>query len=227
MALKRKASFTTITSPSATATTTTPLPPALPQFQCLSWAQRQSPSTNPPGTSTAVPGNASAMTGLMSKAFTRKQSSAAQSGHTNNLDNIISPPAAEIPQQSSIDPNQQTLQRFFQPVRASSHCPIQSHCSSKKVMHPPTQPLAGNGVSISHSSSGGSGSSTSASAEGTGVHTTGTRYIDMDIDMDVDMDVGCYAGIEGFVPVAVSMASTQGQWEYEEGKRWVGGIGWM
>ncbi|OAX79874.1 hypothetical protein ACJ72_05806 [Emergomyces africanus] len=238
MALKRKASFTTITSPSghsyynhspSPCSSPVPMPFLGTATITVDEPPRHLHSRTRKRFRNDRPDEQSIYDKTLQWLFSaqRKQSSAAQSGHTNNLDNIISPPAAEIPQQSSIDPNQQTLQRFFQPVRASSHCPIQSHCSSKKVMHPPTQPLAGNGVSISHSSSGGSGSSTSASAEGTGVHTTGTRYIDMDIDMDVDMDVGCYAGIEGFVPVAVSMASTQGQWEYEEGKRWVGGIGWM
>ncbi|OJD21204.1 hypothetical protein ACJ73_07458 [Blastomyces percursus] len=140
-----------------------------------------------------------------------------------------------------LDPNQQTLQRFFQPLRGSRNAQNQG-CSHgfKAVVLPAatqTQHLSNNGVSISHPTQ---------PAEGMGMNYTG-----MDVDMDMDMDVGC-AGMEGFVPVHVSIALEQGQGQVHahhyhhhhhhhhhhqqqqqqreqlpEDRRWVGGIGWM
>ncbi|KLJ12850.1 hypothetical protein EMPG_12150 [Blastomyces silverae] len=142
-----------------------------------------------------------------------------------------------------LDPSQQTLQRFFQPVRGSrnaqSHIHNQNHDYNhgfKTAVQVPaatqTQHLSNDGVSMSNPTQ---------PAEGMGMNNTG-----MDVDMDMDMDGGC-AGMEGFVPVRVSMALEQGQGQgqgqvhahhhhhhqqqqeqlHEQDRRWVGGIGWM
>ncbi|OJD16984.1 hypothetical protein AJ78_02873 [Emergomyces pasteurianus Ep9510] len=237
MALKRKASFTTITSPSShnyynlsSSPCASPIPISFLGTATITVDEppRHLHSRTRKRFRNDRPDEQSIYDKTLQWLFSaqRKQSSAQpENGNNKNNKNnnnsleIISPSApAEIPQQPSIDPNQQTLQRFFQPVRAShtsSHVQSQSHtqCQEvKKAMHPATQPLASNGISIHHS--------TSASADGTGMD------MGMDIDMDVDMDVDC-AGIEGFVPVAVSMGPPMQGRAYEQGKRWVGGIGWM
>ncbi|EGC48707.1 conserved hypothetical protein [Histoplasma capsulatum var. duboisii H88] len=121
-----------------------------------------------------------------------------------------------------LDPNQHTLQRFFQPVRTSrndTQSNIHSH-GFKNGMSPATSHMPNNRVPIpSH-----------APAEGSG----GNMSMDMDMDMGMgmDTDLGACAGVRGFVPVHVSMDGEPGQvhvqrQQHEQERRWVGGIGWM
>ncbi|EEQ92267.1 hypothetical protein RJZ56_005778 [Blastomyces dermatitidis] len=158
----------------------------------------------------------------------------------NNLESTLAastaddPPNEQQPSPPPLDPNQQTLQRFFQPVRSSRNAQNQDYNHGfKAVVLPaatPTQHLANNGVSISNPTQ---------PVEGMGMNNTG-----LDVNMDMDMDGGC-GGMEGFVPVHVLMALEQGQGQvhahhrhhyhqqqqqqqlHEQDRRWVGGIGWM
>ncbi|PGH28321.1 hypothetical protein GX50_03648 [[Emmonsia] crescens] len=245
MALKRKASFTTITSPGSYSTyhnhnQTSPIP--IPFLGTTTITVDEPPRHLHSRTRKRFrndrPDEQSIYDKTLQWLFSaqRKPQSQSQSQSQNNLAMFCSEStpvasaegeenAAAAVEQPSLDSNQQTLQRFFQPVRASRNHTQSHHMHNpgfkKAMMHPAAQPLLNNGISISHS----------VSAEGTGVNMGMGMDMGMDIDIDIDMDVGVgCAGIAGFVPVHMSMALSQGQkqgQEYEQDKRWVGGIGWM
>ncbi|PGH06392.1 hypothetical protein GX51_02404 [Blastomyces parvus] len=134
------------------------------------------------------------------------QNAAAAAAAAADVPNEQQPSSSPSP--PPLDPNQQTLQRFFQPVRASRSAQNQDY---NHVQH-----LSNGGVSISNPRQ---------PVEGMGMNNTG-------IDVDMDMDTGC-AGMEGFVPLHVSgpvhaHAHQQLQQQlHEQDTRWVGGIGWM
>ncbi|KKZ61076.1 hypothetical protein EMCG_04320 [[Emmonsia] crescens] len=246
MALKRKASFTTITSPGSYSSyhnQTSPIPiPFLGTTKItVDEPPRHLHSRTRKRFRNDRPDEQSIYDKTLQWLFSAQRKPQSQS--QNNLAMFCSEStpvasaegeenaAAAAAEQPSLDPNQQTLQRFFQPVRASRNHTQSHHMHNpgfkKAMMHPAAQPLLNNGISISHS----------VSAEGTGVNMgmgMGMGMdIDIDIDIDIDMDVGVgCAGMAGFVPVHMSMALSQGQGqgqgqEYEQDKRWVGGIGWM
>ncbi|KAK2742514.1 hypothetical protein FQN55_007800 [Onygenales sp. PD_40] len=197
MSLKRKASFSTITSPNSYSTynnPTAPIPFLAGATITIDEPPRHLHSRTRKRFRNDRPDDQTIFNKTLHWLFSAQKKHQHNTLPTSPDDSAASEEPSPF-QSSTPDPNQQTLRKFFQPVQPS---PKQQFANQS------TTQLASN-MSIAQPQSGWAGSNAHSQSGSSSLVSGG-------MDVDMDMDMGCAGD-----------SSMQVMYE----KRWVGGIGWI
>ncbi|PGH11846.1 hypothetical protein AJ79_04643 [Helicocarpus griseus UAMH5409] len=210
MSLKRKASFTTITSPSNYLTyhhPTSPIPFMGTASITVDEPPRHLHSRTRKRFRNDRPDDQTIYDKTLQWLFSAQKKPQQSHNHMAPAEedaDVLEEPSPFASSSASPDPNQQTLQKFFQPMRTFPN---------QQAGNTSTQ-LPSNDVPVTQAQWTPAARLNSTQAQLHSVSSS-TASEGMDVDMEMHMDVDC-AVVESDMSL-----------EQVQEKRWVGGIGWM